>query len=82
MNKILNSKKTNSDMGKGRAGKYHPPNGKPSSATKQEGLGVAPTDPEKIDQYLKLTDNYTNDVDEMAIHVHIRHVNRNTQKGK
>lgn len=69
-------------MGKDNTGKYHPPKGKPSGAGKEEGLGLHPTDPDKLEQYLEMTDKYTTDADELAPHVHMLHMNRNTQKGK
>lgn len=68
-------------MGKDRTGKYHPPKGKPSGAGKEEGLGLHPTEPEKLDQYLDISDRYTTGEDEVAPHVPMRHPNRNTEKG-
>lgn len=68
-------------MGKDRSGKYHPPKGKPSGAGKEEGLGIQSTDPEKLDQYLDITDRYTAGEDQIAAHVPVRHPNRNTEKG-
>lgn len=68
-------------MGKDRSGKYHPPKGKPSGAGKEEGLGIHSTEPEKLDQYLDITDRYTTGEDEIAPHVPVRHPNRNTEKG-
>lgn len=69
-------------MGKDNTGKYHPPKGKPSGAGKEEGLGIHPTDPEKLEQYMDITDKYTLDADELAPNVHLRHPNRNTEKGQ
>lgn len=69
-------------MGKDRIGKYHPPKGKPSGAGKEEGLGVHPTDPDKLDQYLDISDKYTTDADTLAPGVPLRHPNRNTEKGQ
>jgi hypothetical protein len=68
-------------MGKDRSGKYHPPKGKPSGAGKEEGLGIHPTEPDKLDEYLDISDRYTTDEDEIAPHVPVRHPNRNTEKG-
>src|SRR5215212_4429732 len=68
-------------MGKDKSGKYHPPKGKPSGAAKEEGLGIHPTEPDKLDQYLDITDKYTTGEDEVAPHVPVRHPNRNTEKG-
>ncbi|HYF30701.1 MAG TPA: hypothetical protein VD993_06255 [Chitinophagaceae bacterium] len=67
-------------MGKDRSGKFHPTKGKPSGAAKEEGLGITPTDPEKMDQYLDITERYTDGEDELASHVPVRHPNRNTEK--
>lgn len=69
-------------MGKDKGGKYHPPKGKPSGARKEEsGLGIHATDPDKMDQYLDITDKYTTGDDELAPGVPVRHPNRNTEKG-
>lgn len=68
-------------MGKDRNGKYHPAKGKPSGIGKEEGLGVHPTDPEKINEYIDITNRYTTDADTLAPHVHLRHPNRNVDKG-
>jgi hypothetical protein len=69
-------------MGKDRTGKYHPPKGKPSGAGKEEGLGIHPTDPDKLDQYLEITDKYTTGADELAPSVPVRHPNRHTSRGE
>lgn len=70
-------------MGKDRNGKYHPPKGKPSGAGKNEGgLGARATEPEKMDEYLDITNKYTVDDDTLAPHVPMRHPNRNTEKGQ
>jgi hypothetical protein len=70
-------------MGKDRNGKYHPPKGKPSGAGKSEdGLGIQATPPEKMEQYEKITERYTIDDDTLAPDVHLRHPNRNTEKGQ
>src|SRR5688572_15409475 len=69
-------------MGKDRTGKYHPPKGKPSGAGKEEGLGIHPTDPDKLDQYLDITDRYTTGADELAPSVPVRHPNRHTSRGE
>lgn len=68
-------------MGKDRSGTFHPGKGKPSGVNKEEGLGVSNTDPEKMDQYLELTDRYT-DNNENLQGVNVRHPNRNTSKGE
>ena len=67
-------------MGKDQNGTFHPGKGKPSGANKEEGLGVAPTPPEKMEGYLEITDKYTNGEEELAEGVHVRHPNRNTSK--
>jgi hypothetical protein len=74
------SEKTN--MGKDREGTFHPGKGKPSGINKDEGLGLHPTPPEKLDEYLEMTDKYTTGEDELAEHVPMRHRNRNTSKGE
>lgn len=67
-------------VGKDREGNYHPPKGKPSGIDKEEGLGMQATDPERLDQYLDLTEKYTTGEDELADNVTIRHPNRNVNK--
>src|SRR5215217_1873258 len=70
-------------MGKDRNGKYHPPKGKPSGAGKSEdALGIQATPPEKMEQYEKITERYTIDDETLAPDVHMRHPNRNTEKGQ
>ena len=70
-------------MGKDTNGAYHPPKGKPSGAGKNEdGLGVQATPPEKMEQYTEISDRYTIDDDTLAPDVHMRHPNRNTEKGQ
>jgi hypothetical protein len=70
-------------MGKDRNGAYHPPKGKPSGAGKSEDeLGVQATPPEKMEQYEKITERYTVDDETLSPDVHLRHPNRNTQKGQ
>lgn len=56
--------------------------GKPSGANKEEGLGIGPTDPEKMEQYDELTDKYTTGEDELAPNAPEQHRNRNTSKGE
>ncbi|HEY0679587.1 MAG TPA: hypothetical protein VGD17_14985 [Chitinophagaceae bacterium] len=68
-------------MGKERSGKFNSPEGKPSGAEKEEGLGLHPTDPEKLDQYLEITEKYITEEDQIAAHVPVRHPNRNREKG-
>ncbi len=73
-------------MGKSRDGKFVPPKGKPSGAGKEEGLGMRKTlDGEDLSKQLErdeeITDKYTSGEDELAPNVHLRHPNRNTEKG-
>lgn len=68
--------------GKDENGVFHPGKGKPSGANKEEGLGLQPTPPEKIEQYLEITEKYTTGEDELTAAVPIRHPNRNTSKGE
>jgi len=68
-------------MGKDTHGTFHPGKGKPSGINKEEGLGLQATDPEKLDDYLELTDKYIAGEDTLAENVPVRHPNRNTTKG-
>jgi hypothetical protein len=69
-------------MGKDRSGKFHPGKGKPSGINKEEGLGIAPTPPEQMEQYEEMTEKYTEGEDELSQVAHLRHPNRNTSKGE
>lgn len=69
-------------MGKDRDGNFHPGKGKPSGINKEEGLGLQPTDPENLQEYMEMTDKYTESSDELAPNVPLRHPNRNTSKGE
>ncbi len=69
-------------MGKDRNGVFHPGKGKPSGANKEEGLGLQATEPEKMDEYLEITDKYTTGEDELSEGVPVRHPNRNVSKGE
>jgi hypothetical protein len=69
-------------FGKDENGVFHPGKGKPSGINKEEGLGIQPTDPDKMEEYLELTDKYTLDSDELDPSVRMRHPNRNTSKGE
>jgi hypothetical protein len=68
--------------GKDDNGSFHPGKGKPSGANKEENLGLQSTPPEKLDEYLDITEKYTVDDDELAPGVPVRHHNRNTSKGE
>jgi hypothetical protein len=77
---IVQSFKKN--MGKDRAGKFHPGKGKPSGINKDEGSGIHPTPPERMKEYEEMTEKYTEGEDELlSSNVHLRHPNRNTSKG-
>lgn len=78
MAKERNDKTT---KGKDANGTFHPGKGKPSGINKEEGLGLHPTDPDNLEQYLEITDKYTDGEDVLADHVPVRHPNRNTSKG-
>ncbi len=67
-------------MGKDDNGVFHPGKGKPSGANKVEGLGIQATEPEKLEEYLDITDKYTIGEDELDPGVPVRHPNRNTSK--
>jgi len=69
-------------MGKDRNGTFHPGKGKPSGINKEEGLGLQATPPEKMEEYLELTENYTVGEDELDPSLPVRHRNRNTSKGE
>ena len=69
-------------MGKDDNGTFHPGKGKPSGANKEEGLGFVSTPPEKLDEYLEMTEKYTLGADELEPSVRMRHPNRNTSKGE
>lgn len=69
-------------MSKDRNGVFHLGKGKPSGANKEEGLGLQATPPEKLEEYLEITDKYTTGEDELAPGVPVRHPNRNTSKGE
>ena len=69
-------------MGKDREGSFHPGKGKPSGVNKDEGLGIQPTDPERINEYNEITDKYTEGEDELSPAANMRHPNRNTSKGE
>lgn len=79
MGKDKNEKIT---KGKDVNGTFHPGKGKPSGVNKEEGLGLLPTEPEKMEEYLEMTDKYTAGEDVLAEHVPVRHKNRNTSKGE
>ncbi|GEO07956.1 hypothetical protein [Segetibacter aerophilus] len=69
-------------MSKDQNGTFHPGKGKPSGANKEEGLGFQATPPEKMEEYLEITDRYTDGADQLAEDVPVRHPNRNTSKGE
>ena len=68
--------------GKDDNGVFDPGKGKPSGANKEEGLGLQATPPEKMDEYLEMTEKYTMGEDELSPAVPVRHPNRNTSKGE
>ena len=67
-------------MGKDQNGAVHPRKGKPSGANKEEGLGFDSTPPEKLEEYLDITDKYTTGADEVAEGIPLRHPDRNISK--
>lgn len=69
-------------FGKDENGVFHPKKGKPSGVNKSEGLGIHPTEPGKMEEYLELTEKYTMGEDELDPAVRVRHPNRNTSKGE
>lgn len=69
-------------MGKDREGKFHPRKGKPSAPGKMEGTtGLKEINTNAINDYLEIADKYTVGEEEPAPNVHLRHPNRNPQKG-
>ena len=52
-------------MGKDENGTFRPGKGKPSDVNKEEGLGFVSTPPEKLDEYLEITEKYTIGEDEL-----------------
>jgi hypothetical protein len=69
-------------MGKDQNGVFHLGKGQPSGANKEEGLGLQATLPEKMDEYIEISDKYTAGEDDLAEGVPVRHPNRNTSKGE
>jgi hypothetical protein len=70
-------------MGKDDNGVFHPGKGKPSGVNKEEsGAGIQATPPEKMDEYLEVTEKYFVNDDELDPSVPVRHPNRNTSKGE
>jgi len=69
-------------FGKDDNGTFHPGKGKPSGVNKSEGLGLQATPPEKLEEYLELTEKYTSGEDELDPSVRLMHPNRNTSKGE
>jgi hypothetical protein len=69
-------------MGKDQNGVYHPGKGKPSGINKEEGLGIQATPPEKMNEYIEISEKYTIGEDELDPSVPVRHPNRNTSKGE
>lgn len=68
--------------GKDSNGAFHPGKGKPSGINKEEGLSLQPTEPERLEKYLELTDKYTTGEDVLADNVAVRHRNRKSSKGE
>jgi len=69
-------------FGKDDNGTFHPGKGKPSGINKQEGLGIQPTPPEKMNEYIEISEKYTIGEDQLDPSVPLRHPNRNTSKGE
>ncbi|MDB5245905.1 MAG: hypothetical protein JWQ40_299 [Segetibacter sp.] len=69
-------------MGKDQNGVFHPGKGKPSGINKEEGLGIQATPPEKMNEYIEISEKYTIGEDELDPSVPVRHPNRNTSKGE
>jgi hypothetical protein len=70
-------------MGKDANGVFHPGKGKPSGVNREESeSGIQATPPEKMDEYLEITEKYFMNDDELDPSVPVRHPNRNTSKGE
>jgi len=70
-------------MGKDDNNVFHPGKGKPSGVNKEEsGAGIQATPPEKMDEYIEVTEKYFVNDDELEPSVPVRHPNRNTSKGE
>lgn len=70
-------------MGKDREGKFHPKKGKPSAAGKLEArTGLKDINTSAIDEYLEIADKYTVGEEAPAPNIHVRHPNRNVDKGE
>jgi len=69
-------------MAKDREGKFHARKGKPSGPGKTEGsTGLKNINTDSIDDYLEIADKYTVGEEQPAPNVHLRHPNRNPDKG-
>lgn len=68
-------------MGKDREGKYHPRKGKPSGSPK-EVVGLQPVDSSALEEHLEIAEKYTEGEEEPASNIHVRHPNRNVDKGE
>ncbi len=70
-------------MGKDREGKFHPRKGKPAGPGKIEGkTGLKEINTNAIEDYLEIADKYTTGEEEPAPNIHVRHPNRNVDKGE
>src|SRR5687767_13355828 len=69
-------------MGKDREGKFHPRKGKPSGARTEGTTGLKDINSSAINDYLEIADKYTVGEEEPAPNVHLRHPNRNVDKGE
>lgn len=66
-------------MGKDREGKFHPRKGKPSGSGR-EAMGLQPINTSTIDEHLEIAEKYTDEEEQPAGNVHVRHRNRNVDK--
>jgi hypothetical protein len=71
-------------MGKDREGTFHPKKGKPSGGGKPESTttGLKDINTEDIEGYMEVADKYTVGEEEPAPNLHVRHKNRNVDKGE
>jgi hypothetical protein len=71
-------------MGKDREGKFHPRKGKPSGSGRVEtSAGLKNVNSGAMDDgYMEIADKYTVGEEEPAPNIHVRHPNRNVDKGE
>jgi hypothetical protein len=74
------AKKIITIMGKDKSGGFHPAKGKPTAINKEEGLGIPTSPSDKVEEFLELSDTYTDDDQTISASIPVRHPNRNVSK--